>query len=89
MESVKDHCSRMNTRLVTVIPKVEDTAGFKFEPNEENLSIALKVVELLGLDREKALEGMREALPDVGNIQVSASRRRDKYTVLANAFRGQ
>jgi len=86
MESVKNHCSRINTRLVTVTPKVEDTAGFRFEPNEENLSIALKVVELLDLDREKALEGMREALPDVGTFRYLHLGDGIKDTVLANAF---
>ncbi len=44
--------------------------GFDYEVIAENVALALKVCELAGVDRATAIRGMRQALPDSGNLTV-------------------
>jgi len=44
----------------------EDMAGFNYVEHEENVALALKVCEDLGVDRQTALKGMMKAQPDPG-----------------------
>lgn len=44
----------------------QDLAGFKYTEHPDNVALALKVCESLGLEREVALRGMWEASPDPG-----------------------
>jgi poly-gamma-glutamate synthase PgsB/CapB len=43
-----------------------DMAGFAYVEHEENVALALKVCEDLGVDRQTALRGMWQAKPDPG-----------------------
>lgn len=43
---------------------------FPFVTFKENIAIALKVSQLLGLDRDKSLRGMLESKPDYGTVRV-------------------
>lgn len=45
--------------------------GFTYNVIPENLALALAVCRLAGVDTQVALEGMRGALPDAGNLQIT------------------
>ncbi|MEV7173952.1 poly-gamma-glutamate synthase PgsB [Streptomyces sp. NPDC093224] len=48
----------------------EELRGFSWFTFKENVAIALTVAELLGIDRETALQGMYDAPPDPGVLSV-------------------
>ncbi|WP_328327650.1 poly-gamma-glutamate synthase PgsB [Streptomyces sp. NBC_00455] len=48
----------------------EELRGFSWFTFKENVAIALKVAELLGVERETALKGMYDAPPDPGVLSV-------------------
>ncbi len=49
----------------------EDLEGFPYPVVPENLALALKVCALAGVSKETALAGMRESLPDGGNLHLT------------------
>ncbi|MFJ5637914.1 poly-gamma-glutamate synthase PgsB [Streptomyces goshikiensis] len=62
-----------NCRLVYADPDTvsdEELRGFSWFTFKENVAIALTVAELLGVDRETALQGMYDAPPDPGVLSV-------------------
>lgn len=46
----------------------EDMRGFQYFEHRENVALALRVCDALGVDRESALAGMRRASPDPGAL---------------------
>jgi len=52
----------------------------------ENTATALAVCEAVGVDRERALQGMRDAIPDVGALRVHRTRVAGKRITFINAF---
>ena len=56
-------------RLATAASATE-LAEFPFEVEAENVSLALCVCELAGVDRRQALDGMKRSVPDKGNLAV-------------------
>jgi poly-gamma-glutamate synthase PgsB/CapB len=52
----------------------EELRGFSWFTFKENVAIALKVAELLGVERQTALRGMYEAPPDPGVLSVQRYR---------------
>src|SRR6266702_121980 len=44
--------------------------AFPFITFKENVAIALKVCQLLGMDREKSIQGMLNSTPDYGTVRV-------------------
>src|SRR6266568_1312704 len=44
--------------------------AFPYITFKDNVAIALKVSQLLGMDREKSLEGMLQSTPDYGTVRV-------------------
>ncbi|OLZ63349.1 poly-gamma-glutamate synthase PgsB [Streptomyces sp. IMTB 2501] len=62
-----------NCKLVYADPETvtdEELRGFSWFTFKENVAIALTVAELLGVDRETALQGMYDAPPDPGVLSV-------------------
>lgn len=62
-----------NCRLVYADPETvtdEELRGFSWFTFKENVAIALAVAELLGVEREVALQGMYDAPPDPGVLSV-------------------
>lgn len=65
----------------------EELRGFSWFTFKENVAIALKVAELLGVDRETALRGMYDAPPDPGVLSVERYRTPEgKRLRFANVF---
>jgi poly-gamma-glutamate synthase PgsB/CapB len=61
-----------NTKLITIsdsdIAEIteQDLGEFKYVEHRENVALALKVCQGVGLDREVALRGIKKSEPDVG-----------------------
>ena len=67
------------------IPK-EYMNNFPYLEHSENISIALKVCELVGIKKEVALEGMTHTKPDPGALEIIKMNIANKYIYFVNAF---
>lgn len=69
-------CEDRQTEIVSVSEKEvlskseREMMQFKYWEHKENVAIALKVCELIGVSRERAFEGMLEMEPDPGALTV-------------------
>ncbi|TGL46908.1 poly-gamma-glutamate synthase PgsB [Leptospira meyeri] len=64
----------------------EEMAKFSYWEHKENVSVALKVCELLGVSRQNALEAMWKVNPDPGAFSVSPIHFFGKEFIYANAM---
>ena len=64
----------------------EEMNGFSYIEHRENVSLALAVCQHLRIDRETALRGMYQAIPDAGALMVFRVRAFGKDLVFYNAF---
>jgi poly-gamma-glutamate synthase PgsB/CapB len=70
---LQEEADRRNCRLVAVDPETVSDAelrGFSWFTFKENVAIALAVAQLLGVERQTALQGMWDAPPDPGVLSV-------------------
>lgn len=86
---LREQARRRDCRLIEVDPgsvtpaELDAFDGITFA---ENVAVAIAVAELLGVDRRRALEGMRNAPPDPGALTVDTYRRGDATIRVANLF---
>lgn len=64
----------------------EEMKGFNYLEHRENVALALKVSQHLGIDRKIALQGMYNALPDAGALKLSRVEAFQKQLNFINAF---
>ena len=64
----------------------EQMRGFSYLEHKENVAIALSVVQHLGVDRERALKSMHQAVPDPGVVKRYEIEIHDKVIEFVNAF---
>lgn len=64
----------------------EELANFPYVEHKENVALALKVCQDLGIDRETALTGMWKAPPDPGVLTISHIRFFGRLFYFVNAF---
>jgi len=70
---LRDEAEKRHASLVVANPSVVSDAlleSFPYITFKENVALALAVVESLGLDRERAVEGMLHSTPDYGTVQL-------------------
>ncbi|MFD6886874.1 poly-gamma-glutamate synthase PgsB [Streptomyces sp. NPDC059957] len=70
---LQEEADARDCRLIYADPEIvsdEELRGFSWFTFKENVAIALVVAELLGIDRETALQGMYDAPPDPGVLSV-------------------
>ncbi|MFD3519453.1 poly-gamma-glutamate synthase PgsB [Streptomyces sp. NPDC058653] len=70
---LQEEADARNCKLIYADPETvsdEELRGFSWFTFKENVSIALKVAELMGVERETALRGMYDAPPDPGVLSV-------------------
>lgn len=70
---LQEEADARNCQLIYADPETvsdEELRGFSWFTFKENVSIALKVAELMGVERETALQGMYDAPPDPGVLSV-------------------
>ncbi|MFJ5118518.1 poly-gamma-glutamate synthase PgsB [Kitasatospora sp. NPDC088548] len=87
---LREEAARRNCELIVVDPESvtdEELRGFSWFTFKENVAIALAVAELLGVERQTALQGMWQAPPDPGVLSVERYRTDDgKRLRFANVF---
>ncbi|WP_317620046.1 poly-gamma-glutamate synthase PgsB [Streptomyces sp. CBMA156] len=87
---LREEAARRDCRLIVVDPESvtdEELRGFSWFTFKENVAIALAVAELLGVERQTALQGMWAAPPDPGVLSVERYRTADgKRLRFANVF---
>jgi poly-gamma-glutamate synthase PgsB/CapB len=64
----------------------EEMEGFSYVEHKENVALALRVCQSLGVDRECALRGMWKAPPDPGVMTISSIRFFGRQIHFVNAF---
>lgn len=64
----------------------DDLSGFSHIEHPDNVALALKVCEDLGVARRTALEGMWAAAPDAGVLQMYSVREQEKEITFVNGF---
>src|SRR4051812_12443678 len=70
---LQEEADKRNCRLIAVDPESVTDAelrGFSWFTFKENVAIALAVAELLGVERQTAMQGMWDAPPDPGVLSV-------------------
>ncbi|MDD9378625.1 poly-gamma-glutamate synthase PgsB [Streptomyces sp. ZAF1911] len=70
---LQEEADARNCQLIYADPEIvsdEELRGFSWFTFKENVAIALVVADLLGIDRETALQGMYDAPPDPGVLSV-------------------
>ncbi|WP_234307782.1 poly-gamma-glutamate synthase PgsB [Streptomyces sp. NBRC 110035] len=70
---LQEEADARNCKLIYADPEIvtdEELRGFSWFTFKENVAIALVVAELLGVEREVALQGMYDAPPDPGVLSV-------------------
>ncbi|MFC9424696.1 poly-gamma-glutamate synthase PgsB [Streptomyces sp. NPDC056987] len=70
---LQEEADARNCQLIYADPETvsdEELRGFSWFTFKENVAIALKVAELMGVERETALQGMYDAPPDPGVLSV-------------------
>ncbi|MFD9176923.1 poly-gamma-glutamate synthase PgsB [Streptomyces diastaticus] len=87
---LQEEADARDCKLVYADPETvtdEELRGFSWFTFKENVAIALTVAELLGVERETALQGMYEAPPDPGVLSVERYATHDgKKLRFANVF---
>ncbi|MER8012016.1 poly-gamma-glutamate synthase PgsB [Streptomyces sp. NPDC094149] len=87
---LQEEADARGCRLLYADPETvtdEQLRGFSWFTFKENVAIALAVAELLGVDRETALQGMYDAPPDPGVLSVERYRTHEgKRLRFANVF---
>ncbi|MEV5977728.1 poly-gamma-glutamate synthase PgsB [Streptomyces sp. NPDC052114] len=87
---LKEEAEARDCRLIYADPESvtdEELRGFSWFTFKENVAIALTVAELLGVERETALQGMYDAPPDPGVLSVERYATEDgKKLRFANVF---
>ena len=88
-QTLKNMADKQNTVSHFIDPQsvsFEEMKGFRYIEHRENVSLALAVCEHLGIDRETALKGMYEAIPDAGALMAYRVNAFQKLLVFYNAF---
>ncbi|MGW2228715.1 poly-gamma-glutamate synthase PgsB [Streptomyces formicae] len=89
-EILKEEADARDCKLIYADPESvtdEELRGFSWFTFKENVAIALTVAELVGVERETALQGMYDAPPDPGVLSVERYATEDgKKLRFANVF---
>jgi gamma-polyglutamate synthase len=87
--TIKKIAARKHTVVHFVDPETvsrEEMKGFRYIEHRENVSLALAICQHLDIDRQTALKGMYDAIPDAGVLMVFRVEAFQKQMVFYNAF---
>src|SRR2546428_550763 len=73
LPALQDEAEKRHAKVVTVDPETISDAlleSFPYITFKENIALALGVSKLLGLDRERSLDGMLHSTPDYGTVRL-------------------
>ena len=88
-QTLKEMADKRNTVSHFIDPQsvsTEEMKGFRYIEHRENVSLALAVCQHLKIDRETALKGMYQAVPDAGALMAYRVEAYKKQLVFYNAF---
>ena len=88
-QTLKKMADNQNTVSHFIDPQsvsFKEMRGFRYIEHRENVSLALAVCKHLGVDRETALKGMYQAIPDTGALMAYRVEAFQKHLVFYNAF---
>jgi len=88
-QTLKKMADKRNTVTHFIDPQsvsLEEMKGFRYIEHRENVSLALAVCQHLNIDRETALKGMCQAVPDAGALMEYRVEAFQKRMVFYNAF---
>jgi len=88
-DTLKNMADRRNAVTHFIDPQTvshDEMKGFRYIEHRENVSLALAICQHLGIDRETALKGMYEAVPDAGVLWCHRVEAFKKKLVFYNAF---
>lgn len=86
---LQNQAKKMNTQCILVEPDQTDLGNIPESENfyfKDNVTITLKVGELLGIDRNICLKGIAKANPDPGALAIYRLKRQQKLIWFVNAF---
>jgi poly-gamma-glutamate synthase PgsB/CapB len=89
LKIIRDACTARNTTLHVVSENTVSQAminPFEHYEYKENVAIALKVAELVGIPQKTALAGMHKSLPDPGAFKLQKYRHKRQTIYWANLF---
>jgi gamma-polyglutamate synthase len=87
--TLKKMAEKRNTAMHYIDPEtvtMEEMKGFRYIEHRENVSLALAICQHLNIDRQTALKGMYDAIPDAGVLMVYRVEAFQKNLVFYNAF---
>ena len=85
----KKQADQLKTKIIFADPNYVSSnilEKFNYMNFKENVSIALRVNKLLGIDEEVALRGMLKTCPDPGALKIYELSKGDKIIFFINAF---
>ena len=88
-ETLKKMADKRNTITHFIDPQSvsqEEMKGFRYIEHRENVSLSLAICQHLGIDREIALKGMYDAVPDAGVLWCHRVEAFQKRLIFYNAF---
>jgi len=88
-QTLKKMADKRNTVSHFVDPQSvspDEMKGFRYIEHRENVSLALAICRHLEIDRETALRGMYQAVPDAGALMAFRVEAFQKHLVFYNAF---
>lgn len=89
---LEEACKDRGSTLIAVGPedaeevRDEELAGFKYTEHRENVALALRVCDDLGIEREVALKGMQACRPDPGALKEYTLDFFGRHIVFVNGF---
>ena len=85
---LSDISNKRNTKFHIADSKIDDKdiTDFRYLEHKENISLAIKVCELCGVDKKVALKGMSLCKPDPGALTVWEIKNKDRSFKFINAF---
>lgn len=89
LDVMRDVCRERNSELLVADPDWvtdEDLARFDYIAFKENVAIAVAIADLVGIDRNVAMDGIVRAAPDPGVLRMKELRIGDKKVTWANLF---
>ncbi|MBI1884010.1 MAG: poly-gamma-glutamate synthase PgsB [Chlamydiae bacterium] len=89
MKQLEDGCRKKGSEIIFSSEgevESEKMKGFGYIEHRENVALALKVCESCGVDRDTALTGMIQAIPDPGVLRIYQIHFFDKDIQFVNAF---
>ena len=86
---LRREAEKRGSKLIVANPervRDDEIAQFDYLSFKDNLAIGLAIADLLGIDREAAMDGMIHSQPDIGVVRLQNIKIRGKPVTWANLF---